>query len=168
MAMIDRQSERGKEWLETLLKLMGIPAKVEIKAREIAEGQSSWWLIIDETQLTPRQIEILLGQNGENIDVIQYLANTCLNINLDSSQQRAFTVELDGYRLRREQELLSWARQVVEQVRQTGEEVEMTPLSSAERRQVHTLLQDASDLATESRGQEPNRRLVVRLRQSSL
>lgn len=164
MTMVDRQSERGKEWLETLLKLMGIPAKVEIKEREMGEGNSAWWLMIDETQLTPKQVEILLGQNGENIDAIQYLANSYLNIGLDVSEQRAFTIELNGYRLQREQELFSWAQQVAEQVRQTGQEVEMSPLSSAERRQVHTFLKDDRDLVTESRGQEPNRRLVVRLR----
>lgn len=161
--MVDRQSERGKEWLENLLKLMGIPASVAIKERETAEGEPAWWLVIDETQLNPRQIEILLGQNGENIDAIQYLANASLNLSLDTREQRAFTVELDGYRLRREEELFAWAKQVAEQVRQTGQEVEMTPLSSAERRQVHTFLKDAPDVATESRGQEPNRRLVVRL-----
>jgi spoIIIJ-associated protein len=164
MAMIDRQSKRGKEWLESLLKLMGTPANVAIKERETAEGEPAWWLIIDETQLTPQQIQILLGENGESIDAIQYLANSSLNVGLDVSEQRAFTIELNGYRLRREQELFAWAQQVAEQVRHTGQEVEMTPLSSAERRQVHTFLKDASDLATESRGQEPHRRLVVRLR----
>ena len=54
--------------------------------------------------------------------------------------------------------------QVAQQVRQTGEEVEMKSLSSAERRQIHTFLKDAEDLETESRGQEPDRRLVVRRR----
>ena len=163
--MVDQQSERGQEWLETLLKLMGIPASAAIEERETAEGEPSWWLIVDETQLTPAQVEILLGQKGENLDAIQYLANSSLNIGIDVSQQRAFTIELDGYRRRREQELFAWTQQVAQQVRQTGQEVEMTPLSSAERRQVHTFLKDAEDLATESRGQEPNRRLVVRPRQ---
>jgi spoIIIJ-associated protein len=163
--MVDQQSERGKQWLETLLKLMGVSAAATIQERETAEGEPSWWLVIDETQLTPAQREIVLGQDGETLDAIQYLANSSLNIGLDMSQQRAFTIELGGYRLRREEELFAWARQVAEQVRQTGQEVEMTPLSSAERRQVHTFLKDATDIATESRGQEPNRRLVVLLRQ---
>jgi spoIIIJ-associated protein len=54
--------------------------------------------------------------------------------------------------------------QIAEQVRQTGQEVEIKSLSSAERRQIHTFLKDANDLSTESRGQEPDRRLVIRLR----
>ena len=42
--------------------------------------------------------------------------------------------------------------------------MEITALSSAERRQIHTLLKEATDLETESQGEEPHRRLVVRLR----
>lgn len=162
--MTDRQVERGKEWLEKLLALMGMPAGVKVGKNEAEPEPSPWWLIIDETQLTSQQIASLLGKNGENLDAMQYLANTLLNLGLDYDKQRAFTVELNGYRRQRQQELLAWAKQVAEQVRETGQEVEMTPLSSAERRQIHTFLQHEADLATESRGQEPHRRLVVKLR----
>ncbi len=161
--MIDQQSQRGKEWLEKLLQLIGIPAGVKIA--EVEDEQSDW-LIIDETNLTPEQIEILIGQNkGEAIDAIQYLANTLLNMEIEEELQRSFTVELNGYRVRRQAQLRALAEKVAGQVRETGEKVEIKSLSSAERRQVHTFLKDSEDLKTESRGQEPDRRLVVRLRQ---
>ncbi len=163
--MIDRQSQRGKEWLEKLLQLIGIPAGVKIAK---VEDEQSDWLIIDETNLTPEQIEILIGQKkGEAIDAIQYLANTLLNIGIEEELQRSFTVELNGYRVRRKAQLQDLAEKVAGQVRETGEKVEIKSLSSAERRQVHNLLKDSEDLKTESRGQEPDRRLVVRLRQDS-
>ena len=163
--MIDQQSQRGKEWLEKLLQLIGIPAGVKIA--EVEDEQSDW-LIIDETHLTPEQIEILIGQKkGEAIDAIQYLANTLLNIGIEEELQRSFTVELNGYRVRRQAQLRALAEKVAGQVRETGEKVEIKSLSSAERRQVHTFLKDSEDLETESRGQEPDRRLVVRLRQDS-
>lgn len=163
--MREQQIQRGKEWLETVLKLMGLPTEVNIgenKVDPIAQGTS--WLLIDQTNLAREQIEILIGPKGEGIDAIQYLANTILNIDVEEENQQAFTVELNGYRLKRQAELLAWANSVVEQVRQTGQEVEMKSLSSAERRQIHTFLKDADDLETESRGQEPDRRLVIRLR----
>ena len=163
--MIDQQSQRGKEWLEKLLQLIGIPAGVKIAK---VEDEQSDWLIIDETNLTPEQIEILIGQKkGEAIDAIQYLANTLLNIGIEEELQRSFTVELNGYRVRRQAQLRALAEKVAGQVRETGEKVEIKSLSSAERRQVHTFLKDSEDLETESRGQEPDRRLVVRLRQDS-
>lgn len=158
--------EQGKEWLESLLTLMGVPVSVTVGENKIEMAESSTWLTIDETALTPEQMEILIGSRGENIDAVQYLTNTLLNLGVESDKQQAFTVELNGYRQQRRAELLSLAEEVAEKVRQTGEEVEIKSLSAAERRQVHTFLQDAEDLTTQSRGQEPDRRLVVCLRQS--
>lgn len=163
--MIDRSTQRGKQWLEALLQLMGLPSQVKVGEDGVYKtDEGACWLIIDETQLTPEQIDVLIGQKGEGIDAIQYLANTLLNLGIESEDQQAFTVELNNYRVKRQEELLALAQEVAEKVRQTGQEVEMKSLSSAERRQIHTLLKDAEDLETESRGQEPDRRLVVRLR----
>ncbi|MGF1674876.1 MAG: R3H domain-containing nucleic acid-binding protein, partial [Rivularia sp. (in: cyanobacteria)] len=50
----------------------------------------------------------------------------------------------------------------IDQVRNTGREVEVKSLSSAERRQVHTLLKEFEDLESFSQGKEPHRHLVVR------
>lgn len=144
---------------------MGLQTEVHIGEEKLEHiNLGSCWLIIDQTNLTREQIEILIGPKGEAIDAIQYLANTILNLGTELEDQQAFTIELNGYRLKRQAELLDWTTRVAEQVRQTGQEVEMKALSSAERRQIHTYLKDADDLETESRGQEPDRRLVIRLR----
>ncbi|MEA5534870.1 protein jag [Crocosphaera sp. XPORK-15E] len=162
---MEQQEHHGKKWLETLLSLMGFPAEVTVAYRESEIGESDeCWLIINDAQLTPEQISLLIGERGEGIDAIQYLANTLINLSVDDSQQQGFTIELNGYRLQRYEELKAWTQQVAQQVRQTGREVEMPSLSSAERRQVHTFLQEVADLETESRGQEPDRRLVVKPR----
>lgn len=157
------QVQRGKQWLEELLQLMATPAEVNIQVSG-EENSEENWLIIDESNLTPEQVETLIGAHGANLDAMQYLANTLLNIGVDRDQQRPLTIELDGYRVRRQAELMAQVEQVAQQVRDTGEEQEIDSLSSAERRQVHNLLKDEQDLETESRGQEPNRRLVVKLR----
>lgn len=161
--MIEEQSGRGKQWLESLLQLMGLPAQVQVGKVENSDVDACW-LIIDETKLSQEQIDTLIGEKGEGIDAIQYLANTLLNLGTESEDQMAFTVELNGYRVKRQAELMALAKEVAQQVRQTGQEVEMKALSSAERRQIHTFLKDVEDLETESRGQEPDRRLIVRLR----
>jgi spoIIIJ-associated protein len=162
--MREQQLSRGKEWLEKLLKLMGIATEVTVREDDNQIQMGSCWLIMDHSSLTSEQIEILLGYRGEGIDAIQYLANTILNLDTETEDQQAYTVELNDYRLKRQEELFALAKQVAYEVRQTGQEREINSLSSAERRQIHTFLQDAEDLATESRGQEPDRRLVVRLR----
>ncbi|NEP88473.1 MAG: RNA-binding protein [Okeania sp. SIO2C2] len=156
---IEQGLDQGKQWLEKLLILAEIPAKVIGQQQE-----DGYWLIIDETNLTQEQISILLGFDGKVIDAIQYLVNTILNIANDSEQHLSYTVEIAGYRVRRQEELLLIAEYAAKKVRLTGEEHELTSLSSAERRQIHTMLQDCEDLETYSHGQEPDRRLVVKIR----
>jgi spoIIIJ-associated protein len=162
---MDEHTERGKEWLEEFLKLAGLPCRVSTELHTVA-GEDSQWLVIDHTTLTSEKIELLIGSGGSVLDSVQYLANTILNLGQDKEVQGAFTIELDGYRVRRQAELKALAEQAAEQVRETGQEYELKSLSSAERRQIHTFLKECTDLETYSRGQEPDRRLVVRLLQS--
>ncbi len=144
---------------------MGFPTSVKVEYRENElEGTTECWLIIDETQLLPEKTLMLLGEKGEGLDAIQYLANTLINLTVDSVDQQGFTIELNGYRLERLQQLKTLTEDIAEKVRQTGQEVEMTALSSAERRQIHSFFKNVADIATESRGQEPNRRLIVKPR----
>lgn len=162
---MDEQIQHGREWLEKLLSLMGIPTEVQIGRIEEEENSvSSCWLTIDESKLSQDKIEMLIGKKGETIDSIQYLTNALLNIGVDEEKHRSFTVELNGYRIRRQAELFALAQTAANKVRQTRQPEELKYLSSAERRQIHSLLEDFEDLQTESQGQEPDRRLVIRLR----
>lgn len=166
--MSDSRMQRGQQWLERLLQLMGVSAGVqaELHATTAEESDRSepdnYWLTIDRTNLQPEQIQILIGAEGNVLDAIQYLANATLNLNQPQDEQAAYTIELDGYRIRRQAEIQAIAESAIEQVRATGKEVEIKSLSSAERRQIHTFLKDFQDLETFSRGKEPHRHLVIR------
>lgn len=168
--MTDTLMQRGQLWLEELLRLMKVPASVtaqeqtNLADREDPEEPTSYWLTIDETRLTRSQIQVLIGSEGATLDAIQYLANATLNLGKEPDEQAAYTIELDGYRIRRQAELLAMAEYAIEQVRANGQEFELPSLSSAERRQIHTFLKDFTDLESYSRGKEPDRRLVVRRR----
>jgi spoIIIJ-associated protein len=156
------QAQRGQQWLEEVLQYAAIPTSVRLeKSPEFWED--SCWLVIDQEPLSPEQIQALIGTEGAVLDSLQYLANTILNLGRESGQQGAFTVDLAGYRLRRYAELQAIADQAAIKARETGTEIELKGLSAAERRQVHTLLKEQADLETQSRGQEPDRRLVVSL-----
>ncbi|MEM9539495.1 MAG: R3H domain-containing nucleic acid-binding protein [Cyanobacteria bacterium P01_E01_bin.42] len=155
------QIKQGQTWLEELLKLMGLSASVGIAK---GNDDGACWLTIEETGLSSEQISTLIGKQGRTIDAIQYLINTIVNIGSDREVQQPFTVEINGYRLQRQEELRSLVDEVSQLVRETGREVEMKSLSSAERRQVHNFLKESDDLTTESRGIDPDRRLFVKLR----
>jgi spoIIIJ-associated protein len=83
---------------------------------------------------------------------------------LEPEAQSAFTVEFKGYRQQREKELRVLAEKTAWQVLETGEVAELKSLSGAERRQVHQFLKQYEGLESWSRGQEPDRRLVVQRR----
>ncbi|WP_414575742.1 protein jag [Anabaena sp. CCY 9402-a] len=160
--------QRGQQWLKSLLELTGMSSEIRgsVEAphspEEDAPAIDSYWLTIDETSLTPEQIHALIGADGSVLDAIQYLANSTLNLNQPEEEQASYTVELNGYRVKRQAEIQAIAEAAAEQVRSTGQEVEIKSLSSAERRLVHTFFQDMGDLETFSRGKEPHRHLVVR------
>jgi spoIIIJ-associated protein len=167
---VDSPITRVQQWLKTLLEKSGISDDVEIqvnldKNHESPE-QDGYWLTIDKTNLTPEQVQALIGNDGSVLDAIQYLANSILNLNQPPEQQASYVIELDGYRVKRQGEIMAIAESAAEQVRTTGQEVTIKSLSSAERRQIHSLFQDFADLETFSRGKEPQRHLVVRLTSS--
>ena len=157
---MENQLSSGKAWLQQLLSLMGLAAEVNA-VEPNSSDLGSYWLDIDNSNLTSEQKLLLIGNKGESIDAVQYLANTILNLNSDLEKQSAFVVELDGYRVNRNRELAAMTKEAIDKVKATGEEVEILGLSSAERKQIHFLLQEVENLTTESRGQEPNRKLVV-------
>jgi spoIIIJ-associated protein len=161
---MDGSIAKGQQWLKELLGLMGLTATPNIEAIEQPDGTKADWLTIDKSNLSSEAIEVLLGDRGTHIDAIQYLANTILNFGATENTQRSFTIELNGYRQQRQSELYDLAQTMAKQVRETGEEAEIKSLSSAERKQIHTFLDNADDLTTESRGQEPDRRLVIKLK----
>ncbi len=156
------QLSSGKEWLEQLLTLMGVAAEVKTEGFETVTADSDFsWLSISANDLTETQKQQLIGNKGESIDAIQYLTNTILNLDADPEVQSSFIVELDGYRVQRNQELATLTQDAIAQVQSTGEEVAIPGLSSAERKQIHSLLESTAGLSSESRGQEPNRQLVI-------
>jgi spoIIIJ-associated protein len=162
--VMDQNIQRGKAWLEKLLSLMGISTQVKVEEKDVTEMSAGIWLIIDETPFSPEQIQNFLGENGRNIDAIQYLANTLLHLGIESENQPTYIIELAGYRSRRQIELLALTQEFSSKVKASGFPVEVPLLSAAERRQIHAFLQKDPDLETESQGQEPDRRLVIRLR----
>ncbi|AFZ50688.1 Jag family protein [Dactylococcopsis salina] len=162
---MDQTVNRGQQWLENVLALMGTPTSVKLSnPNETAEttiADQNPWLVIDDTDLNEEQVKALLKDQGKTLDSLQYLANTCLNIGLSPEEQMAFTIEFKGYRQQREKELRVLAEKTAWQVSETGEKVELDSLSSAERRQIHQFLQQYEGLESFSRGEDPDRRLVV-------
>lgn len=163
--MSESQVQDGQAWLMNLLGRLGVEAQVSSDNPAIVHAKfkdfGGFWLTIDDNDLSEDQVDLLLGHEGRMLDAIQYLINSTLNLGKDKEDRTAFTIEMSGFRSKRYDELTELTNQAAQEVRDMGQEVVMPPISAAERRLVHTILFDDTDLETFSRGQEPDRRLVV-------
>jgi spoIIIJ-associated protein len=102
---------------------------------------------------------LLIGRHGQTIDAVQVLASAIVGGSGDD--RREVVVDAAGYRDRRRRTLESLALRSAEEAVRTGDRIELEAMSAAERKIVHTALQDRSDVTTGSEGDEPNRRVVV-------
>jgi spoIIIJ-associated protein len=166
--MNDLALQSGEQWLQDLLLLMGVNTTVrtELATSSPLDDETSvsqsYWLTIDDANLTPEQIRMLIGADASVLDGMQYLVNSVFNFNQLEEQFTLYTVELNGYRVRRQAEIINLAETAAAEVRFSGREVEIKSLNAGERRMVHNLLKDFTDLETFSRGREPQRHLVVK------
>ena len=104
---------------------------------------------------------LLIGKHGQTIDAIQYLANAIMHRR--EQQPAEVVVDAEGYRKRRERTLHEVAVKATAEAASTGRDVALEPMTSVERKIVHTKVQSMAGFATASEGAEPNRYVVVRL-----
>jgi spoIIIJ-associated protein len=143
----------GKAILERLMGHLGFEVVVEVETGEtsrlnvVAEG--------DEKEA----LGALIGRKGERLSALQHLVNLML-----SKEMGAWTrvlVDVEDYRGRRERQLRELAERAAARVVETGKMLQLEPMSALERRWIHMSLRDHATVATQSIGEEPNRRVVL-------
>ncbi len=72
-------------------------------------------------------------------------------------------VDINNYRLERESLILELARATAKKVIMTKENISLPAMNSYERRLIHLELVNRSDIATESIGQDKERRVMIKL-----
>ncbi len=142
----------AQEILETLLRQMEIDARVRVR------GTSDPIILDVETD----NGGLLIGRRGETLSALQYLVNVLIG-----RRARGWTkvvIDVEGWRSRREETLRSLALRQADRVRRERRPIALDPMPANERRIVHMALQDMTDIATHSEGEEPGRRLVITLK----
>jgi len=103
---------------------------------------------------------ILIGRRGKTLNEIQYLANAILRRQYKEIN-KLVVVDVEGYRFRRERTLRQLALSIARKAVHTGREQELEPMTPQERRVIHLTLQDQEGVVTYSKGEEPNRKVVI-------
>jgi len=106
-----------------------------------------------------------IGRHGETLDAISYL--TSLVANKHSEEHVRVSLDIGGYKKRREALLISMAQKAASRAVRSGRPVALEAMNPAERRIVHSTLQNFAGISTHSEGEEPDRRVIVTPSQSA-
>lgn len=110
---------------------------------------------------TSADAKFLIGKNGQNLRALEQVLRA-VQMRVDPAGAN-IRVDVNDYRRQRMDALVTSVHQIAQRVRNSGQSEALDPMDAAERRVVHTELAVYSELATESVGEEPRRRVVVRL-----
>jgi len=141
--------EQVEEFLKKFLK-EGITYKVEIKEYEIY------------VDIQGEDVNHLIGYRGENINAFQTIISSIANKN--STAKIRVYLDIAGYRGRREKTLEDLAEKIARTVVRTRKSVTLEPMTAYERKIIHTKLQTHSKVETISKGEEPYRKVVIKLK----
>ena len=106
---------------------------------------------------------LLIGHHGETLDSLQYLANLAANKKIKGEKHEyvKVTLDIEGYRAKREETLRALARRMAAKVVKYKKSVMLEPLNPYERRIIHSEVQHVQGVSTNSIGSENNRRVVM-------
>ncbi|MEA2579186.1 MAG: spoIIIJ-associated protein [Actinomycetota bacterium] len=149
---LEGQADAAADFLEELLGHMGIDAIAE-------PGEHGGHMYVDIVDGPEDDMALLIGRHGQTLDAIQELMRMVVNRRLDTRVR--VIVDVQDYRKRREERLVENARHLADRVIDTGQEAELDPMNPFERKLVHDALADVEGVETGSRGEEPNRFVVI-------
>jgi len=148
------QAETAAEFLEGLLEAMGVDGDVDIAQVEGSAYVEIW------ADNEPDSLGVLIGKHGATLEAIQELVRTV--VYRRSGERCLVLVDVEDYRKRRRAQILRRAREVARRVQQSGRQEALDPMNAYERKLVHDAIGQLGGLETESEGEEPNRRVVIR------
>ncbi|NLA05366.1 MAG: protein jag, partial [Firmicutes bacterium] len=91
---------------------------------------------------------------------LQYLANTIMRRQFNQ-MGKMIIVDVENYRLRRENTLTRLAVNIARRVDLEGQEQVLEPMTPQERRVIHLALKGYAGVVTYSKGEEPYRKVII-------
>jgi spoIIIJ-associated protein len=152
---LEEQADAAADFVEELLARMDIDAVAEPNGH----GDHMYVDIVDGPE---DDMALLIGRHGQTLDAIQDLMRMAVGRRLD--ERVRVIVDVEGYRRRREAKMQERARELAERVARGGTEEELEPMNAYERKLVHDAVAEVPGVESVSRGEDPNRYVVIRKR----
>src|SRR3989344_5625544 len=145
------EKEKIKEIVEELLAKIGTFGEVSIL--ETADNT--------QFQIRTQEAGLLIGEGGENLIALNHLVKRIVEAKM-GKLSLPFAVDANDYQRQKAEEIKDLARLSAQRVRYFKKEIHLRPMSSYERRIVHAILTEYPDIMTQSVGEEPNRKVVIK------
>lgn len=147
-------AEEGICFLESVFEKMNVDVDIE----KYEDEESVLF------KISGKNSGIIIGRRGETLDALQYL--TSLVVNKSSKKYMRVTIDIENYREKREETLARLARRLADKVVKYRRNISLEPMNPYERRIIHSTLQNNEYVETYSVGEDPNRKVVITLKQA--
>lgn len=145
-----------RETVNELLQKMRVKAQVTARYGEADDRRGRTPVLLD---IHGKDLSILIGRQAETLNALQYI--TSLVVGKELGRAVTVIVDVEGYRLRREQQVRQLARKMAEQAIKTGRRQILEPMPPNERRFVHIELRKNPEVTTESIGEGSRRKVTI-------
>lgn len=151
MDQLNDEADIAADYLEGLLDIVDYEGDIELGVRN---NRPMVQIVADDDS----DIKHLIGRHGEVVDALQQL--TRLAVQQKTGERSHLIVDVDGFLKRKRQHLRDVALDAVDEVRETGEPVNLKPMNSFERKVIHDVVREEG-LKSRSHGEEPHRYVTV-------
>lgn len=148
---LNEEADIAADYLEGLLDIVDYEGDIEMGVRN---NRATVQIVADDDT----DIKNLIGRDGEVVDALQQL--TRLAVQQKTGERSHLIVDVDGYLKRKRQHLRDLALDAVDEVKETGDPVDLKPMNSFERKVVHDVVREEG-LKSRSHGEEPRRFVTV-------
>ena len=146
----DPRLQAAVDYLTPIFKLMGVE---EFSFTAVKKGEATI------LHVTGEHMGALIGRRGETMESLSYLASLVIN-RMEGSYVK-LGLDVGGYRNKREDDLSALAKRIADRVIRTGCYYEMEPMNPYERHIIHTAVAEIEGVRSESKGEGPDRRVVI-------
>ncbi|WP_026532669.1 Jag family protein [Arthrobacter sp. H41] len=150
---LEDEGDVAADYLEELLDIADIDGDIDI---EVRSGRT--YISIVSEDAADSGLRALVGQDGEVLEALQEL--TRLSVLTATENRSRLVLDVDGYRDVRGKELRDIAKNAVAEVKQSGVETALPPMTAYERKIVHDVVAELG-MASESEGEGTGRHIVV-------
>ncbi len=151
--MTETETTQLNNLIKDLVGRMGVPCEVSVEDGDPA-------LPLKAHVVAQENGKFLIGKNGQSLSALEHVVRAMWS--RQSSAGRTVSLDVNDYRQERITQLVADVRQAATRVRDTRKPEALPPMSSYERRVVHTELASWGDVSTESVGQDSQRRVVIK------